>query len=69
MIMSKANVLTLALLMAKQAVERSVRDTGRKLRDLSLADRQRMAQAHLEANPGLVEDAERKLREWITRSR
>ena len=69
MIMSKGNVLTLALLMAKQAVERSIRDTGRKLRDHSHADRQRMAQAHLEANPGLVEDAERQLREWITRSR
>jgi hypothetical protein len=69
MIMSKGNIMTLALLMAKQAIERSIRDTGRKLRDYSLADRQRMALEHLEANPGLVEEAERKLGEWLARNR
>jgi hypothetical protein len=66
--MTKANVMTAALFMAKREVIEDLRDRGLRPANFNRAEIERLALAYIKSHPGLVEQAELTLKKWIARS-
>jgi hypothetical protein len=66
---TKANIMTVALFLAKKAVVEDLRSKGLKVRDFDRAAIERLALAWIKQHPGLTGEAEQCLREWIAQSR
>jgi hypothetical protein len=67
--LTKANIMTVGLFLAKKAVIEDLRSKGLKVRDFDRAAIERLALAWIKSHPCLIGEAEKSLREWIAPSR
>jgi hypothetical protein len=62
--LTKANIMTVGLFLAKKAVVNDLRSKGLKPRDFDRASIERLALAWIKSHPCLIGEAEQCLREW-----